>query len=547
MLTEDIKQTVLLPDLYQILHWLDTSKKSRGKGSQGKQQVVTSKKKVLISVDDNIIPELDVALELGKSISLVKAKEEEEAARSVHATHECLVSESNKLISKSANRPTEQLAVDTMQALKASKKISRIQPHARGSSEGTGVSPGVSDESTFIVTSSSERTGTRPVVPNEVNDSSKANGDSIIDWDLEKESEYSEKEKVDEEIKQLTTNEVKKKKDDDEDDRSIDNEKTDDDEETDDDFAHGDEYVHDNYPSILTVSVSIIPKPIDLSPVPEIPLVTPATTLPPPPSITNLTHVLQQTTKINRTPLITTVAPTATTVSYPLPIITQRVYVLEKDVKELKQIDPSSAILATIRSHVPAAVDEYLRSSLGDSLQKVTMGDEEPVQENVNNANQPKDGEAAPKNDWFKQPPRPPTLNPEWNICQSSIELEYNRKECNKSLPGRFDWGNPKGDRCPSDLSKPLSLKGHLGHLIVAAEYFFNNDLEYLKSTNSERKYTTSITKTKAARPSFEPPGVVYEELNYQKRLMRADELYEFSDGMLKKVYDTLHHMLLNF
>ncbi|GJX68656.1 hypothetical protein Tco_0304383, partial [Tanacetum coccineum] len=39
--------------------------------------------------------------------------------------------------------------------------------------------------------------------------------------------------------------------------------------------------------------------------------------------------------------------------------------------QELKQVDHSPAILATIRSHVPAAVDKYLGSSLRDALQKV--------------------------------------------------------------------------------------------------------------------------------------------------------------------------------
>ncbi|GJS17631.1 hypothetical protein Tco_0412103 [Tanacetum coccineum] len=47
--------------------------------------------------------------------------------------------------------------------------------------------------------------------------------------------------------------------------------------------------------------------------------------------------------------------------------------------------------------------------------------------------------------------------------------------------------------------------------------------------------------------PSFDPPRVFYEDLSHQKRLMRADELYKFSDGTLKKVRDTLHHRLLNF
>ncbi|GKB49877.1 hypothetical protein Tco_0900630 [Tanacetum coccineum] len=83
---------------------------------------------------------------------------------------------------------------------------------------------------------------------------------------------------------------------------------------------------------------------------------------------------------------------------------------------------------------------------------------------------------------------------------QSSIELEYNMEECYKALSDRLDWTNPEGDRFLYDLSKPLPLKGRLGHLIVPAEHFFNNDLEYLKSKNMENKYTLSITKTKVAR-----------------------------------------------
>ncbi|GKF75370.1 hypothetical protein Tco_0224814 [Tanacetum coccineum] len=95
-------------------------------------------------------------------------------------------------------------------------------------------------------------------------------------------------------------------------------------------------------------------------------------------------------------------------------------------------------------------------------------------------------------------------VRPVYNLlkgtCQSSIELEYNMEEFFKALTNKLNWENPKGDRCSFDLSKPLPLKGHLGHLTVAPEYFFNNDMEYLKSIDSERKYTTSITKTKAAR-----------------------------------------------
>ncbi|GKG51339.1 hypothetical protein Tco_0541723, partial [Tanacetum coccineum] len=53
-------------------------------------------------------------------------------------------------------------------------------------------------------------------------------------------------------------------------------------------------------------------------------------------------------------------------------------------------------------------------------------------------------------------------------------------------------------------MSKPLPLQGHLGHLTVAADDFFNNDLECLKSSNPERTYTTLIMKTKADQYEIE-------------------------------------------
>ncbi|GKF60549.1 hypothetical protein Tco_0177335, partial [Tanacetum coccineum] len=259
---------------------------------------------------------------------------------------------------------------------------------------GTGASPGVPDESTIILTTSSEGTGTKLGVPDEVKGASKAKADYTLDWGSEEESEYSEEETVDEEIEWLTTDEEEEKKDDDEDDRSIDIVKTDDDEETDDEFVHGDEYVHDDVDeemkdtedtetgkddeditdvektdaektkvtkgdleqagklpltssslsvssgfgnqflnlssdtsligtikesadteinslldiqiqqeashiqssSILFIHVSVILEPTVLLPIPEISLVTPATTPPPHPSIFTISPVLQQTT-----------------------------------------------------------------------------------------------------------------------------------------------------------------------------------------------------------------------------------------------------------
>nr|GEV85549.1 hypothetical protein [Tanacetum cinerariifolium] len=47
--------------------------------------------------------------------------------------------------------------------------------------------------------------------------------------------------------------------------------------------------------------------------------------------------------------------------------------------------------------------------------------------------------------------------------------------------------------------------------------------------------------------PSYDPPGIVYEDLNKQKRVLRGDELYKFSNGILKSVRDEIHHRVLDF
>ncbi|GKE29995.1 hypothetical protein Tco_1445379 [Tanacetum coccineum] len=82
---------------------------------------------------------------------------------------------------------------------------------------------------------------------------------------------------------------------------------------------------------------------------------------------------LQQQSTLIPTPT-TTEATTLTTIvldSETLSAIHLRVSNLEKEVKELKNVDQSSTLLATIKSKVPNAVNEYLGTSLDDSLYKV--------------------------------------------------------------------------------------------------------------------------------------------------------------------------------
>ncbi|GJU97895.1 hypothetical protein Tco_1327166 [Tanacetum coccineum] len=85
-------------------------------------------------------------------------------------------------------------------------------------------------------------------------------------------------------------------------------------------------------------------------------------------------------------------------------------------------------------------------------------------------------------------------------MCKSVVELEYHLKAVFKATNDQLDWYNPKGKSYPHDLSKPLSLiLNERGRQVIPLDYFINNDLEYLKGGSSSQKYTTSITKTKAA------------------------------------------------
>nr|GEY39028.1 hypothetical protein [Tanacetum cinerariifolium] len=63
----------------------------------------------------------------------------------------------------------------------------------------------------------------------------------------------------------------------------------------------------------------------------------------------------------------------------------------------------------------------------------------------------------------------------------------------------QLDWVNPEGQQYPHNLLQPLPLiPNNRGRRVIPFEHFINNDLVYLRGGVSSRKYTTSITKTKA-------------------------------------------------
>ncbi|GJT00856.1 hypothetical protein Tco_0822025 [Tanacetum coccineum] len=147
------------------------------------------------------------------------------------------------------------------------------------------------------------------------------------------------------------------------------------------------------------------------------------------------------------------------------------------------------------------------------------------------------------KKDWFKDSPKPEVLNPNWNtvktINDTPEQTWFNEMVQAEKPPLMFDelMSTPidflafainrlklnnitraelvgpvfnllKGHKRSFNMSKPLPLQDKEGQLVIPVEFFFNNDLEYLKIGNKERTYSSSITRTPATRYTWE--GIEY-------------------------------------
>ncbi|GJY26690.1 hypothetical protein Tco_0401416 [Tanacetum coccineum] len=166
-----------------------------------------------------------------------------------------------------------------------------------------------------------------------------------------------------------------------------------------------------------------------------------------------------------------------------------------------------------------------------------------------------------PKKDWFKKASRPETLYPEWNTVKTvndtpeqswlnemiqnekplltfnelmiGVGIVYNIEECYHALTDQLDWANPEVHKSLIDMSKPLPLQDKEGRLTIPIEFFFINDLGYLKAGNKDRTYSSSITKT----PAASVVNVLVEKRSgygYLKGIMvrRVDQnLYKIKEG----------------
>ncbi|GJU70956.1 hypothetical protein Tco_1262361, partial [Tanacetum coccineum] len=84
--------------------------------------------------------------------------------------------------------------------------------------------------------------------------------------------------------------------------------------------------------------------------------------------------------------------------------------------------------------------------------------------------------------------------------------------------------------------------------LVVQHKLFHLTDSDIVDFIVALRMFTRSLViKKRVEDLQLGVERVIYEDLTKQKRVMRADELYRFSDGTLKKVQDELHQRILDF
>nr|GEU70610.1 hypothetical protein [Tanacetum cinerariifolium] len=109
------------------------------------------------------------------------------------------------------------------------------------------------------------------------------------------------------------------------------------------------------------------------------------------------------------------------------------------------------------------------------------------------------------KNDWFKNLEKPLTPDRDWN-ARKQIDFRPPQtwiSKMAKAVTNKLDWTNHEGHEYSFDLSKPIPLIEDQGRQVVPPNYFFNNDLEYLKAKKYDYGYLDEITIQREDYPIY--------------------------------------------
>nr|GFB53077.1 hypothetical protein [Tanacetum cinerariifolium] len=118
-------------------------------------------------------------------------------------------------------------------------------------------------------------------------------------------------------------------------------------------------------------------------------------------------------------------------------------------------------------------------------------------------------------------------------------------------MTDQLDWDNPEGQQYPHNLLQPLPLiPDNRGRRVIPFKHFINNDLEYLQGGALSKKYTTSVTKTKAefSLDVYSKRRIIavidlkivewhnYKHLDWISVRRDDDKIYKFKEGDFKRL-----------
>nr|GEZ82966.1 hypothetical protein [Tanacetum cinerariifolium] len=222
-----------------------------------------------------------------------------------------------------------------------------------------------------------------------------------------------------------------------------------------------------------------------------------------------------------------------------------------------KHLDLYNALIGLIGLDESSSTDKFV--TIEETIHDDAMEVDQPVdfEEDVVNVagEQPQDDD-DPKQDmstWFNQPPRLETPDLKW------------RKDPNADVGPEPTWlhklekieNDPvfkilKGtcDRCLYDLSKPLPLQGPSGHVTILADFFFNNDLEYLKNMKQGKEIHYIDYQDKACKKEYtfkegDFPRLHLNDIKYMLLLHVRKKLFNLPGNDIVDL--TLHERLQNF
>ncbi|GJW51317.1 hypothetical protein Tco_0092668 [Tanacetum coccineum] len=167
------------------------------------------------------------------------------------------------------------------------------------------------------------------------------------------------------------------------------------------------------------------------------------------------------------------------------------------------------------------------------------------------------------------------------------VHFQFQMEECHKMLTDQINWANPEGDQVRIDISKPLPLSGPPGHgsgqalsiskmkaaryhdfglKLLVPEHMWIDDTRNLVIRQRVEDFQLGIesyqkqmnlTKPGWDATGFEfkhdytiidsPYAVVFPVSNNERKIMRFNEIYMFSDGTLTNIMEALDYKVKEY